>query len=178
MPTHLNLRYAEMEDALKSSEKLERLAESYGITDVYADNGVKVLQLAVATGVDIVPGRMGADAEDRVGNEYEIKTMDLNKKAKGFSTNHHLNKGTIGKFRQRKFIFAMYHGSKLHEAYLVEPDDLELIFQKWELALHGRTHLNNPKIPVDYVRENGTVMYMKDVAPAWIESKKTAMEAA
>jgi len=178
MPTHLNLRYREVEDAMTSAEKLESLGKQYGITDVYADNGVKVLQLAVATGLDIVPGRIGADAQDRIGNEYEIKTADLNKKVTGFSTNHHLNKATISKFRQRRFVFAMYRDSKLYEAYLVEPDDLNVIFRKWELALHGKTHLNNPKIPLDYVRKNGEVMYLKDVAPAWIKGKEPTTYAA
>jgi len=133
-----------------------------------------VAQVAIATGLDIVPGRMGADATDRFGNQYELKTLDLTKKAKGFSTNHHLNKGTIAKFRQRRFVFAMYEGITLQEAYLVEAADMEPLFQKWELALGSKDHINNPKVPIDFVRSAGTVMYLKDVAPAWVDGKQVA----
>lgn len=178
MPTHLNLRYAEMEDAMKGAEKLQQLATQYGVTDIFSDNGGKVVQVAVATGLDLVPGRMGADAMDRVGNTYEMKSIDMDKKANGFSTNHHLNKGTIAKFRERFFVFSFYKGIRLHEVYLVSPDDMEAIFTRWELTLATRDHINNPKVPVDFVRENGTVMYMKDVAPAWMEDKQPAATAA
>jgi len=174
MPTHLNLRYAEIESLWPGVQAFQDLASHYGISDIFSDNGGKVAQLAIATGLDIVPGRMGADAEDRLGNQYELKTLDLTKKAKGFSTNHHLNKGTIAKFRDRRFVFAMYEGITLQEAYLVEASDMEPLFMKWELALNSKDHINNPKVPIDFVRITGTVMYLKDVAPAWVEGKEAA----
>lgn len=174
MPTHLNLRYAEIEDLWPGVVKFQKLAAQYGISDIFSDNGGKVAQLAIAVGLDIVPGRTGADAEDRMGNEYELKTIDLNKSAKGFTTNHHLNSHTIAKYRDRRFVFAMYEGITLMEAYLVLPPDMEPVYARWEAALHNRDHLNNPKIPIDYVRETGTVMYLKDVAPPWMKGKREA----
>jgi hypothetical protein len=178
MPTHLNLRYAEIEDLWPGVTKFQELAAQYGISDIFSDNGGKVAQLAIAVGLDIVPGRQGADACDRMGNEYELKTLDLNKNGKGFTTNHHLNKSTIEKYRQRRFVFALYEGITLVEAYLVLPRDMEPIYQKWLMALKGRDHLNNPKVPIDYVREVGAVMYLKDVAPPWMAGKKPAQNVA
>jgi hypothetical protein len=171
MPTHMNLFYAEMEAAMAGVQKLQNLAQYHGITDIFSDNGGKVVQVAVAVGLDIVPGRMGADARDRLGNEYEMKTLDLAKKTRGFSTNHHLNLGTIAKFRSRRFVFATYGGIVLQEAFMVLPEDMEPLYEKWTRMLKSQDHINNPKIPLDYVRDVGTVMYLKDVAPAWMEGK-------
>jgi len=174
MPTHLNLRYAEIEALWPAVQQFQDLATQYGVSDIFSDNGGKVVQVAIATGLDLVPGRMGADAQDRMGNQYELKTIDLSKSTRGFSTNHHLNKGTIAKFRQRRFVFCMYDGITLQEAYLVEAADMEPLFMKWELALASKDHINNPKVPIDFVRSTGTVMYLKDVAPAWVDGKQAA----
>jgi len=178
MPTHLNLRYAEIEELWGGIVEFQKLAEQYGISDIFSDNGGKVAQLAIAVGLDIVPGRQGADACDRMGNEYELKTLDLNKKGKGFTTNHHLNAGTVAKYRERRFVFALYEGITLVEAYLVLPSDMEPVYEKWLRSLKGRDHLNNPKIPIDYVREVGAVMYLKDVAPPWMAGKKHSPQVA
>lgn len=178
MPTHLNMRYAEIEALWPGIQAVQDLANQYGIPDISADNGIKVLQLVVATGLDVVPGRMGADYKDRMGNVYESKTMNTATKATGFSTNHHLTTETIAKYRTRRWVFSLYDNLTLLETYLLDASDMEPIFQKWETALSGsRTHLNNPKVPVDFVRETGTIMYMKDVAPAWINGKKKAVAA-
>ena len=175
MPTHLNLRYAEIESVWDGAVALQNLADQYGIKDIFQDAGGKMLQLAVATGLDLIPGRTGPDAKDRKGNLYEIKTVDLTGNGGGFTTNHHLNGDTITKYRNRRWVFAMYDRITLREAYLVEPASLEPIFLKWTTMLRTRTHLNNPKIPVDFVREVGTVMYLKDVPPAWAVGASAAV---
>lgn len=172
MPTHMNLRWIEMDEAMAGARKLQNLAEQYGVSDIFADNGGKVVQLAVATGLDIVPGRLGADCTDRMGNEYELKTVDLAKRAGGYSTNHHLNSHTITKYRARRFVFAEYHGIELHAAYLLMAKDMEPMYTKWVQMLRGKSHLNNPKIPIDFVRERGQIMYLKDVAPQWMDGKR------
>lgn len=171
MPTHMNLNYVEMEEAMAGVQKLQHLAQYHGVPDIFSDNGGKVVQVAVAVGLDIIPGRTGADAKDRLGNEYEMKTLDLDREVRGFSTNHHLNAHTIAKYRSRRFSFATYNTTVLQEVYMVMPEDLEVYYQKWERMLKSRTHINNPKISLDHVREVGTVMYLKDVAPAWMEGK-------
>lgn len=168
MPTHLNLRYAEIETLWPGVEALQNLADHYGIKDVFQDAGGKMLQLAVACGLDLIPGRTGPDARDRVGNEYEVKTVDMHgKKTGGFTTNHHLTEDTISRYRSRRWVFAIYDRITLMEAYLVEAEALEPVFQKWSHTLRATDHINNPKIPVEYVREVGTPMYLKDVTPPW-----------
>jgi hypothetical protein len=167
MPTHMNLRYTEIENLWPGVVTLQELADQYGIKDIFQDAGGKLLQLVIATGLDVVPGRTGADARDRIGNEYEVKSIDLSGKTKGFSTNHHVNHDTIRKYRVRRWAFAMYDRITLMEAYLVEARQLEPVFTDWAAKLRTATHLNNPKIPVGHVRDVGTVMYLKDVPPPW-----------
>lgn len=174
MPTHLNLRYQEIETLWPGVERVQELATLYNIPDIFQDAGGKMLQLAVACGLDIVPGRTGPDAQDRIGNMYEIKTVDLSGKPRGFTTNHHLTEKTILRYRTRRWVFAMYDRITLKEAYLVESIDLEPVFQNWEQALKARDHLNNPKIPIDYVRQIGVTMYLKDVAPPWVTMAEAA----
>lgn len=178
MPTHLNMRYAEIEALWPGIEAFQKLATQYGVSDIFADNGGKVVQLAIATGLDIVPGRLGADYIDRLGNTYEVKTINLSgekkPKSRGFTTNHHLTHSTIAKYRERRWVFAIYDNIRLMEAYLVEAVDMEPIFLKWSTQLRDQDHINNPKIPVEFVREIGTVMYMKDVAPKWVSGNKEA----
>lgn len=167
MPTHLNLRYQEIESLWPGIQRYQELADHYGIKDIFQDAGGKLLQLLIATGLDVVPGRTGADAKDRMGNEYEIKSLDLSGKVQGFSTNHHVTHDTIRKYEQRRWVFAMYDRITLMEAYLVEASALVPIFEKWLLTLDSTSHINNPKIPIDLVRRVGTVMYLKDVPPVW-----------
>lgn len=176
MPTHINLRYQELDDIWPEVERLQNLADAYGIKDIFQDAGGKMLQLVIACGLDIVVGRTGPDAMDRIGNFYEIKTIDLAGKATGFSTNHHLNHDTIARFRNRRFVFAIYDRITLMEAYLVEAIDLEPLFERWTQVLDTKDHINNPKIPVDWVREVGTTMYLKDVPPAWAINDVKALE--
>lgn len=168
MPTHKNFRWTEIEDAMAGAQKLQDLAVQYGIKDIFVDNGGKTLQIVVALGLDVVPGRMGPDARDRIGNEYEIKSADISNGVKGFSTNHHLTNDTIARYAGRRFIFAIYDGIVLQEAYLTEPRDLAPIYAKWKRQLRTKTHLNNPKIPIDFVRDVGQTAYLKDVAPEWM----------
>lgn len=177
MPTHMNLRYEEIEALWPGVRRYQELAAHYGVTDIFSDNGGKVAQLAIAVGLDIVPGRTGPDARDRLGNEYELKTLDLARGVKGFSTNHHLNSGTIARYRSRRFVFATYEGITLQEAYMVLPEDMEPIYRKWQSMLGSRNHINNPKIPLDFVRDTGQIMYLKDIAPAWMADKTPLTEA-
>lgn len=169
MPTHLNMRYKEIEDLWEGVQGYQNLADKYGIDDIFADNGGKVLQLAIATGLDVSPNRRGPDYFDRMGNKYEVKTANMLKQVTGFSTNHHVTHHTIAGYRSRRFVFALYEGITLMEVYLVDSKDLEPFFKNWEKLLKTRSHINNPKIPFDHVREVGTVMYLKDVPPPWAE---------
>lgn len=167
MPTHVHMDFELMMDAMKGVQKMQRLAEAYNIPNIFTDNGGKLLQVLVATGLDFIPGRTGPDAKDRLGRMYEIKTTDVNANVGGFGTSHHLSMSIIDRYRSHDFIFAIFDKVTMLEAYRVKTTDLEPIFADWEDRLFDTDHLNNPKIPLALVREVGDVVYFKDVPAPW-----------
>ena len=92
--------------------KLQELAEKHGINDIFQDNGGKLLQVLLLTGLEVLPGREGNDAKDGDGNEYELKSVNT-LLTKSFSTHHHMNPVIIRKYRKVDWIFAVYEGIKL-----------------------------------------------------------------
>lgn len=141
----------------------QRLAETEGIADIFQDNGGKLLQVLILLGLENISGREGNDARDATGREYELKSLNRNL-VSGFSTHHHLNPTIIAKYRLVDWIFAVYDHIELEEVYLLKPEQLEEIFGLWELKWHktGRD-INNPKIPLKYVRSIGTPI----ATPGW-----------
>lgn len=89
----------------------------------------------------------------------EMKSINLETSASGFSTNHHTTHDIIAKYRQAPWSFAIYYGIHLSEIYVMTPDMLEPLYIHWEEKLSVMAHLNNPKIPVKFVRENGIQVY-------------------
>lgn len=135
------------------------MAKSYGIPDIFQDNGAKVLQQLIYLNMKILPGREGNDCISASGTEWEMKSINLETSASGFSTNHHTNHDIIAKYRQVPWSFAIYYGIQLTEMYVMTPHMLEPMYQHWEEKLKKTSHLNNPKIPVKFVRENGIKVY-------------------
>lgn len=139
---------------------LADMAKSYGIDDIFQDNGAKILQQLVLLNFDILPGREGNDAVSSSGTEWEMKSINIATSASGFSTNHHTTHDIIRKYRSVPWSFAIYDGIKLTSMYVMTPDQLEPLFQHWEDKLNaGMAHLNNPKIPIKFVKENGLQVY-------------------
>ena len=140
--------------------KLQKLAEKHGINDIFQDNGGKLLQVLLLTGLEVLPGREGNDAKDSDGNEYELKSVNT-LLTKSFSTHHHMNPVIIRKYRKVDWIFAVYEGIKLISIHQLSPADLEFYYHKWEAKWHndGGKDINNPKIPMKYVLEHGEVIY-------------------
>jgi hypothetical protein len=171
MPSHINTRFEEIEALWPGIQDYQALAEQYGIRDIFQDAGGKMLQLAIATGIDLSEERMGPDGFDRVGNIYEIKTVDVSKGNRGFSTSHHLSFDTIDRYRNRRWVFAIYDKITLMEVYRLEPEQMEPLYQQFARTLENVEYINNPKIPIGYVRQHGTAMYLKDVAPAWAKGQ-------
>ena len=138
----------------------QKLATQHGINDIFQDNGGKLLQLLLLTGLKISPGREGNDAIDEDGNEYELKTVNI-LLTPSFSTHHHLNHTIIEKYRQVDWYFAIYKGIEIQEIYRMSPKHLEPYFEGWERKLETEdiTHINNPKIPVKFVRDHGKLFY-------------------
>ena len=138
----------------------QKLASRHGIDDIFQDNGGKILQVLLITGLRRVMGREGNDAVDDDGQEYELKSVNI-ALTKSFSTHHHMNPTIIAKYRKVPWIFAVYHGIELLEIYRLEPSDMEPWYRKWDDKWHadGGKDINNPKVPLTYVRDHGKKLY-------------------
>ena len=152
---------ATLEDLMPAIRQFQALADRHGITDIFQDNGGKVLQLLLVMNIRVLPGREGNDAIDAAGTEYEIKTLNINNRGKGFTTHHHLNPTILAKYRSVPWIFALYSAIELQSIYRMEASQLEPFFVAWEEKWHttGGKDLNNPKIPMRYVVEHGKLEY-------------------
>lgn len=159
--------------ALKSHDDFEKLIQlwpaiqayqalacEHGIDDVFQDNGGKILQVLLLLDMKILPGREGNDAVDSTGQEFELKSVNI-ELTKGFSTHHHMNPVIIAKYRKVPWIFAVYRHITLESVYRVEAEGMEHWYSKWEQKWHvdGGKDINNPKIPVSYVAECGRLLY-------------------
>lgn len=140
--------------------KYQELASKYGINDIFQDNGGKILQMLLVTGLQALPGREGNDAIDNHGQEYELKSVNISL-TQSFSTHHHMNPTIISKYRLVPWIFAVYEGIELRKIYRLEPDVMEHWYTAWEAKWHdtGGKDINNPKIPLSYVERNGKLLF-------------------
>jgi transcriptional regulator with XRE-family HTH domain len=138
----------------------QKLADKHGIGDIFQDNGGKLLLVLLISGLKILPGREGNDAVDENGREYELKSVNINL-TRSFSTHHHMNPVIIRKYRSVDWLFAIYEGIELISIHLLTPEDLEPFFSRWEDKWYssGGKDINNPKIPVKFVKENGKIIY-------------------
>jgi Restriction endonuclease PvuII len=151
---------AVLEAIFPSVRKYQELASKHGIGDIFQDNGGKLLQLVLLTGLTVIPGREGNDARDETGMEYELKSLNVSLTS-SFSTHHHMNPVIIAKYRQVRWCFAVYRGIELQSVYVMEARQLEPYFTKWESKWHsdGGKDINNPKISLTFVRANGQQVF-------------------
>jgi hypothetical protein len=71
-----------------------------------------------------------------------------------------MNPTIIAKYRPVPWIFAIYRNISLQEVYLMEPHNLEHYYTLWESQWNSnRKDLNNPKIPVTYVKTHGKRLF-------------------
>jgi hypothetical protein len=153
-----------LDDLFPYIQRYQELASKHGINDIFQDNGGKILQVLLVTGLKVLPGREGNDAKDADGNEYELKSVNI-ALTKSFSTHHHINPRIIDKYRQVDWIFAIYREINLISIYKLTRSDLECFYTKWSDKWHssGGKDINNPKIPVKYVMEHGELLYSADL---------------
>ena len=140
----------------------QALASKHGIGDIFQDNGGKLLQLLLITGLKGAGSCEGNDARDEHGKEYELKSVKT-LLMQSFSTHHHMNPTILAKYRKVVWVFAIYEGIELQAIYRMKPTRLEPYFTKWETKWHesGGKDINNPKIPVKFVVECGELAYRK-----------------
>ena len=153
---------AEMERLFPYIREYQALASKHGIGDIFQDNGGKLLQLLLVTGLRCIGSREGNDAVDAEGKEYELKSVNV-LLTKSFSTHHHMNPVILAKYRQVDWLLAIYEGIELQEIYRMKPAMLEPYFSSWEKKWHesGGKDINNPKIPVKFVVQHGELIYRK-----------------
>lgn len=151
---------AKLDALFPAIREYQALAMAHGVGDIFQDNGGKLLQLILTLGLKVLPGREGADAADAEGNEYELKSVNLSL-TRSFSTHHHMNPKIVENYRRVGWIFAIYRGIELSAVYRMRADQLETLFTKWLLdwEKRGGRDLNNPKIPVAFVADNGELIY-------------------
>lgn len=139
----------------------QALALKHGIGDIFQDNGGKLLQIAMVTGLQLLTSREGNDAKDETGKEYELKSVNV-LLTKSFSTHHHMNPTIIAKYRLVDWVFAVYESIELKAIYLLKPADMEPFYERWETKWHadGGKDINNPKIPLTYVMQTGKRIYL------------------
>ncbi len=143
-------------------------SEACNIQDIFQDNGGKLLQMLLITGLtNLDDSREGNDAVDRNGVEYELKSVNINL-TKSFSTNHHLNHKILSKYRKADWAFAVYEDIELKEIYVMTPEMLEPYFKKWEDTINEELGndanykgINNPKIPLAFVSGKGICIYKR-----------------
>jgi hypothetical protein len=161
-------------DLWPNIREYQKLADKHNVGDIFQDNNGKLLQALLVTGLKNSPGRMGNDAVDEHGREYELKTVNLGGGRKnGFTTHHHLNVVILKKYRAvQAWVFSVYDGIELEEIYVMRPAALEAhFFAPWEANIAKRISegkspdLNNPKIPVWFVRKHGIKVYPTPTAP-------------
>lgn len=152
--------HEKLEELLPYVRMYQALADKHGIRDIFQDNGGKLLQIALATGLTILTKREGNDARDDSGREYELKSVNISL-TQSFSTHHHLNPTILRKCRAVDWVFAIYEAIDLKAIYHLPPNRLEPYFQSWEEKWHssGGRDINNPKIPVPFVVENGIFVW-------------------
>jgi hypothetical protein len=154
-----NKELEKLNKVFKGIREFQELASSHNINDVFQDNGGKLLQVLLITGLKDLVGREGNDAIDRLGNEYELKSLNIDL-VKDFSTHHHLTEKIVNKYRKVNWIFAVYKGIEIQEIYLLKREVLEEYYTKWiEKYREERKAINNPKIPLKFVRGNGIQIY-------------------
>ncbi|MEZ5423481.1 MAG: hypothetical protein R2682_10370 [Pyrinomonadaceae bacterium] len=151
-----------LDDLFPAIQKYQELASKHGIFDIFQDNGGKLLQVLLTLNLQVLPGREGNDAVDVNGNEYEIKSLNV-LLTRGFSTHHHMNPVIIAKYRKVVWFFAVYEAIELQAIYRMTPTDLEYYYTAWETKWNesGGKDINNPKIPLKFVMENGELVYRR-----------------
>lgn len=150
----------ELESLWPAIQRYQDLATRHGIDDIFQDNGGKLLQILLLLGLTDIPGREGNDAVDKDGNEYELKSVNINL-TRSFSTHHYMNPVIISKYRRVEWIFGVYRNITLVSIYLLTPSEMEPFYEKWENKWHsdGGKDINNPKIPLKYVADVGLLLW-------------------
>jgi len=140
---------------------LQEIAEEFGISNIFQDNGAEILQQLIYLNMKAVPGREGNDGVDINGCEWEMKSLDISKGNSGITTNHHLNAAIIEKYRTVPWSVSIYDRTHLKKIYIIGNEQLQPMFDVWEEKLKVQDSINNPKIPLAYIEKHGILIYQE-----------------
>jgi transcriptional regulator with XRE-family HTH domain len=148
------------EKCVPTLRRYQQLATKHGIGDIFQDNGGKLLQIILITGLKVLPGREGNDAIDANGRECELKSINRSL-TRSFSTHHHMNPTILAKYRNVDWYFAVYEGIEIVALYKVAAEQLEAYFSAWGKKWHdsGGKDINNPKIPLRFIESIGKLIH-------------------
>lgn len=157
---------------LPAIREYQELANRYNINDIFQDNGGKYVQILMLLNLKTDGSREGNDAFDSDGNEYEIKTLNIDLQ-RNFSTHHHLNPIILEKYRQVDWFFVPFKGIEMQAIYRLTPKDMEVFYSAWEEKWRssGGKDLNNPKVPLKFVMEYGELVWLPQGVDAFTPGK-------
>lgn len=155
--------------------QLQTVASEHNIHNVFDDSGYKELLILRLFNLRKLY-REGDDAEDAQGRRYEMKTVARVsskgevKRSLSVTTEHTLTQANIERYRAvYLWIIAIFNQSEPEAIYEITPAALETFFSAWEARLaemqalaepgSAPVHINNPKIPMQYVIEHGVQVW-------------------
>ena len=158
-------------ELLKLAAKLQIHGTKKNIVSVFDDGGYRELLLATMFDFQLHLGRHGDDALDVIGNNYELKTVNLVDTSgklrvnPGVTTCHHVNHEIIRRYRNlHAWIVGVFFINDPVEIYEVHPKHIAAYLEAWEkrLKTENITHINNPKVRLSDIRKNGVLHYKND----------------
>lgn len=163
IPDYLSADYVESKTAVDvlwlQLQTLQGMATDFGISDIFQDNGAKILQQLIYLNMKGLPGREGNDAVDSNGCEWELKSINIATGISGISTNHHLNHDILAKYKTIPWSIAIYDNCTLLKIYVIGAEQLTPFIEDCERKLLTRPSLNNPKISLKYIEQHGVLIY-------------------
>lgn len=155
-------RISALDNFLSHNKKYENyFAETYGIHNIYKDSNLQQLQQALYLGLAFQPSRQSVDAIDCYGHPWELKSLNIKNKKREFCTSNPMSLSVLGRYASCHFAFSFYEDSELRQIYVMPSSALTPLIHRWSMMIKagGGRGLNNPKIPVDFVLENGYLAY-------------------
>lgn len=147
-------------DAFLQSNKLfEKFASRYGIHDIYQDGNIKQLQQSIYLGLSFNSGRTSFDATDADGNPWELKSLNVLNRNKTFTTCSLITDAVLDRYEQCYWAFSLYKNTTLISIFVMHPHQLSEYFNEWRNKIRNAVRLNNPKIPLSFVKRYGYEIY-------------------